>query len=249
MLKSGRTFFALAASLALAGGSALIASPAVAQDEAKASVGVEANVYADLVTVMFAAADREAELNNGMEVLRRQFAADPDFAQLERESPGYIDDIIEAMRPIMRDIADSSEALMREEFVRIFGDSLTQDEAIELTALFRDPIFQQLMRRMSQNFSPEAMLGDLESKAPIERDQLSEDVTRAAAAAVGEFDTQELIEMNQRILGSQAWQRFVEIQPQMVDMRLKYENAPLTPAEDRALGEAFERVDRKHFPQ
>jgi len=247
MLKLGRTSLAFAVAIAFTGASALGAAPALAQEQAQASAE-EVDVYADLVEAMFEASDREAELDNALSAIRRQFIADPSFAELERESPGYVDDIIEAMRPILGEIAANSEVNLRREYVRLFSENLTSEEAIELTDLYRDPVFQQILRRMSQSFTPDAMMEDLDSKAPIERDDLVEDVTRAAAAAVSEASPQEIIRMNQRIQNSQAWSAFQEIQPVLIDTRLKIENSPLTPAEDRALMEAIEQVQEKHFP-
>lgn len=228
---------------AFAAGTMMATAAPVAAQQAPA----EQDVYQDLFSAMIEATDREAELNNAMEAVRAQFEALPDFQSLEQISPGYIDDVITAMRPIMQKIVARSEADVQREYVKVFREEFTAQEAQELAAFWRNPLFKRMMLNASRNFVPEAMMADIETKDRIESEDLERDVQNAAEAAVSEMSLEELQALMSNARESEAWQKFVQVQPQILELRLKIENRPLTPDEELEMAQAMESVAEKHF--
>lgn len=241
MLPMVRYALAAFALMPIVAGGGVTASPAAAQ--------VDEAAFEDLFNAIEESLDKDAAFENTLDALRRELANVPHMAALEQESPGLINDAVEAMRPSLVIATARADRNFRRETVSMFRENLTEDEAIEVAEYFRDPVIARMLGVVSRTYSPDAQLENIESKTRITQEQIERDARGASNRALAEISSDELEDIERRMEQSAAWRKFVTLRPQMTALRAKVDNAPLSPQEQLSLDTAIEAVLAQHFPE
>ena len=234
---------ALALSLILAGGAGF-APPAFAQH-----IAPEIDPYDDVVHAMLEGLDRSAEIDATLDAMRREYRATPVMAKLEKQSPGLIDELVEAARPVIEASLARNSNVMNTEIAALFRANLTVSEAAEAARFFRNPSVKRLLGNVSRNYSPDNIASGIGSDAPITVEQVTKDAQNASAKGVMATSKTDLAVVEKLGEESPVWRKLKMLLPQIREIRTRIENAPLTAEEDAILDAAIDKIFARRFPE
>jgi len=219
------------------------AAPALAQ------VGTPDNAaYADLYAAMEESVDQRMTADAALAALAREFAVAPEFAAAEAESPGLIDEVIAGLRPIFMAQSERVRLLYRPSTLALFARHLTPEEATSIAAFYRSDLGRKLMGGMVRNYSPEETLSNLDTEAPVTREQVEADMKKATNAAVAAMTQDDLIALGKLAQARPELFKLSLIGAGVQELRVQMENEPLTAEEDAAVAAMIEDVFNRRFP-
>ncbi len=204
--------------------------------------------YDNLVAAINASVDQKVGFDNSMAAIRRVYAADPSFAGLEEESPGFLDDLMAELRPVLQDRSDRLTVIMDDRLADLFARNMSVQETKELVEFFRSDAVRTFNRRVSRAYSPEALLVESDLDEAVTAGQIQADASNATTQALLASSKEERDELEREAASLSGMAIFKKIRPQATAIRAEIENLPTTPEEDAALDAAMMRAFEKHFP-
>lgn len=229
------------ASLALAitlPGAALFAPPVSAQSTD--------TVYADLFEALHERVDRNQALDESLASVRSQFASIPSIAQLERDKPGIIDEILSALRPIFEAQSQRIAAEYRPRFIDLYSDSFTVEEAQDLKGFIRSGVGQRLMSGLASNPNSGELMNGIMDFPNRSQDEIAADI-RADARTTAEAASDGLSSEDQRAIISSAQanaalQKLSEIAPRARMLQVEMAREPLNTQEQAQMQNTVNQV-------
>lgn len=231
----------------LAGIALAFALPVSAPATAQAS-SAQSNVYERIYDAVNAGADRSALHDSLVEAVKRSFANEAVFQALEQESPGLIEDIGDAIRPVLIGYSERVRADYRPRMVALFRETLTQEEAVGVAEFYESPIGRRMIQGVSENYRADAVLENAASGDTVTVEQVQEDTDATTAATIADLSEEERAQLIQAALANPAMAKMREMGPQMAALRAEMEEAPMTPSEEKQMEAAMGRVLKKRFP-
>lgn len=217
---------------------AMVAAPVAAQENAAA--------YKDLYMSIDEGVDHDIALDSTMKVVRREYAAVPAIAEVEKLSPGLIDEIVKEMRPIFRDYQARVRDLYRPQMVSVFSRNLTPSEATDIAAFYRSDIGKRILGGVSRNYSPDASLEnvvEIENQSDEEtRDDVQTDISNASASTVAELSREDLVTIGRMAMEKPALIKLNSINPQIIAVRAEMEKEPPTAEEEARIQAVIQEV-------
>jgi hypothetical protein len=205
--------------------------------------------FADLIDAIEATVDQDKLITNGLEAVKRQFASDPTLAAAESASPGLIDEIVENLRPIIKQQNRRVTALYRPEMIAAIAAYLTPEEAASVAAFYRSDIGRKLMSNVVANYDFDSTISTMMDDKPVTADQVRDDINSAVNQGVAQLSRQELMEMGRLAMANPALMKLQRVNPEIQLVRVKMENAPLTEEENAAIVAVVEGIFARRFPQ
>ncbi|MCK0127423.1 hypothetical protein [Erythrobacter sp. F6033] len=203
--------------------------------------------YEDLYASINESFDEAEWLNSVLKEMRTQLSRDDWVQEIESESPGFLDDYLEAMQPPLLRSARKEWELERTRFVDLFRAELTEAEAKEVSAIFRTDSFRKL-----QTAIIDASIESIDLEEYADDDEVSEEDVEAFQDEVGDKAIKSLssadrgdVEWAARV--SPGFRKFTTLQPKMIAIRTEIENQE-DPELDRELDDVVDRVLDKYFP-
>lgn len=207
--------------------------------------------YQDLFNAINEGVDHEVALDSTMRVVRREYAAVPEIAQVEKLSPGLIDELIKEMRPIFRDYQDRVRTLYRPQMVGLFQRSLSPFEAQDIAVFYRSDIGRRILGGVSRNYSPDATLENvenIENQSDEEvRGNVANDIGNATAATLSELSQDDLMAVGQMALEKPALLKLGQINPQMIALRAQMEQEQPTADEAAQIEAVIQAVFKRRL--
>lgn len=150
-MRVAAAMMAAVAGLALASGASAQA-PAAQASVASSVIPVKAGPAYELAKVTNSEAMNRVQLDKLLsDTLPKQFAANPDFVELEAAFPGIIKKIIDAVRPIVVEETLPSLPILWRRIGGIYAQGLTEIEINRLLAFYRSPTGQHLLDIIARN--------------------------------------------------------------------------------------------------
>lgn len=227
----------------------LLAVPALAASQSEVAAQGDAAVYDDLADTILAATDLVTMQENLMATMGRQLLADPEFAQLELESPGLVSEMLGEMRPILTQMMADTMPSYRTEASSLFARNLSVDEARRLSEFYRSPIGSKLLASASRNFTGENVAAQAMRDEAFTDKSFMADTVASMDAVIGELSAEEMTELARIGRSEPALRKLVEIGPELIQLQLSLANGDATPEEEAALEAAIERVFKRRFPE
>ncbi|MEP3421542.1 MAG: hypothetical protein ABJN35_07405 [Erythrobacter sp.] len=240
--KSRKRWFAALAGMVMVPGAALIAAPLAAQ-----SAEQTPDTYDNLVEVLRSEVDQTAATDRALEIMRGEYAVHPTISSFESQSPGFIDDIIDALRPLIRAHDERGNAILEGEMAALFRAELTPQEADEIAVLYSTSVINRLLQNVSRNFDPENVMGALLSDAPVSETDVRADSHTASAQAYYQLSQEERATVDSMLAQSPAWPKFVTLLPQVNAIQTRVQNTPRTEEQAAALKAVVQDVFKEHF--
>ena len=238
--------FAFAA-FALCGASALSLAPAQAQAQEQAAQQV-APVYFDLFQAMEESVDQEVATDIAMDAVAREFAATPAFAEFERRSPGFINEVVTGMRPIVDEHSDYVREVYAPRMAALFAEHLTEEEAAIAARFYRSDAGKRLMSRASRNLTFDSVLSDLDSSEGATEEQVTRDMNSSVGSTMAEMPREELEELGRIFMEEPALMKIGGMQGDILALRTQMENEPMPPALEKRIQNMMEDVFKRRFP-
>lgn len=201
--------------------------PAIAQENVDA--------HAELYDAIQSGMDQDVMIENTIDSIRREYAKVPDFIALEASSPGFIDDYVDALKPVFLKSMERANTEMKGDMIALFAREFTPDEALEVAGHYRSPPMQRLLRNVSTNFAPDNTLSEIESGDPITSSQINRDISSAAIRGTFALSPEDRKDIERRMKESEPLRRFENLTPKIIAIRTEQENKPLTAAEEAEL--------------
>lgn len=170
----------------------------------------EQSAFDDLYDALDQGTDHEAILESTMSAVREQYAAIPELANAEAASPGLIDDVMAAIRPVFRDYLLRQRALYRPHLVAVLKQNLTPSEARTIADFHRSELGKRLLRTLSRNYSPDALFADFaDSDLAVDElaEKYAEDISNAGAATARSLKREDVIALRDVIRGKPEFQK------------------------------------------
>lgn len=227
---------ALALSFALVPLAALsLASPVQAQAASDAA-------YGELYAAMQESVDQGMMVDAALAALAREFAATPEFAGAEEQSPGLIAEVTAGLRPIFIAQSDRVRMLYRPSTLALLSRHLTPVEAATIADFYRSDIGRKLMGGLSRNYSPDATLSNFTEESPVTREQVDADINQATGAALSALSEAEIEELGRMAMAKPALLKLSLIGSGVREIKVQMENEPLTAEENAAVVAVVEDV-------
>jgi len=218
-------------------------APALAQ-AANASAEAVADPFAGLVQAINSGVDEDVMFARLLSQMRDALiAGDPNSAALEREYPGVISAMVEAMAPGLRRHSQRLNGEMNRRMAALFGSSLTADEARDAAAFYRSPLGRRLLASVQENHTSNALVREAvaegaSGEVAISRDAVAADMAAGGRAAIRDLSADDMAQMA-RMAATASWLAKVNaLQPQIIAIRTTMENAAMTPKDDMEMQEA-----------
>ncbi|WP_337661071.1 hypothetical protein [Erythrobacter sp. Alg231-14] len=235
-------WLATLAATAIVPGVALIATPLAAQ-----SVEHTPDTYDNLVEVLRSEVDQTAATDRALEIMRGEYAVHPTISSFESQSPGFIDDIIDALRPLIRAHDERGNAILEGEMAALFRAELTPEEADEIAVLYSTPVINRLMQNVSRNFDPENVMGALLSDAPVSETDVRADSNTASSQAYYQLSQEERATVDSMLSNTAAWPKFVVLLPEVNAIQTRVQNIPPNDEQTAAMKAIVQDVFKEHF--
>lgn len=237
----------------------LPAFPAAAQsgESPVAAASEAADPYAALVDAIRGGVSLDAQF----EQLRSQMrglllSADSETSALEKDHPGIVEQILEAITPVLIRHAQRIAASDRLAYVELFRTELSVDDVRQAAAFYGSPLGQHLIQTLVANVSVDATMrealasdAELSDEGDISAQAIRADHAASTRRAVAALSPAELEQIAQQLRG-QAWLLHLNLlQPRMLEIATRSENAPFNPEDAAAIDAAVDAVVRKRVAE
>lgn len=212
-----------------------------AQAQAEAAPASDA-AYDALYAAMQESVDQGVMVDAALAALAREFAATPEFAGAEAQSPGLIAEVTAGLRPIFIAQSDRVRELYRPSTLALLARHLTPTEATSIAEFYRSDIGRRLMGGMSRNYAPDATLSNLADESPVTREQVEADINTATGAALAALTQEEIEQLGRMAMANPALLKLSLIGSAVQEIRVQMENEPLTAEENAAVVAVVEEV-------
>ncbi|GAA0272590.1 hypothetical protein GCM10009127_11230 [Alteraurantiacibacter aestuarii] len=242
-MKTFRTI-ALGALAALASMATLTLSPLTAQaQDTSAQAGAAVDVHGDLYDAMNEGIDDEMVLNSLVRQVAEQISqSSPQLATMEAQNPGLVLELIQALRPVMRDFRDRGQRKYEPQFVDILRDLFSDQEAVQLAGFYRSDLGRRLLISVSANVQAEQAIDQALAETDITADALDAGdritVNRSVGAFMAGLSDEEMEEMASLAVRMPSISRMPEFQQRSLPVRVAMENEPLSAEETRLIEQA-----------
>lgn len=228
--------------LAAAGGSALPFAAARAQQSAPAdrqALGRElARINNDEKTA-------NAQIDGMLRSVAGVLAQDADMQALEKEHPGAIQLMVDAMAPVIREEILRTLPDLWERLGVLYAKNLTEAELREVIAFYSSPLGDRLRAAMGGSFDAGPMLREVMANpdAPISQGAMRSTLGKTAVTTVRTLSPEDQKALAQFAF-TPAGSKFVQLSPETIRIATEWTNAP-SPELDAKLEKITEEVVTK----
>ncbi len=234
----------MAAALLIAAlGAAPVAAPLMAQEVA------QVDAYDRLVDVIRSQVDENRATEVSLDFMRQAYAEHPTLSSLEARSPGFIDEVIDALRPAISSQTRNGNAKLNTEMASLFRTHLTPAEADEIAALYRTPIIQQLLQNVSRNQSSANALHAIMNSEPVSEAAVSADAVSSSTQGYFDLSDEDRAAVERQLAASPAWVKFEPLLVQVTAIQTRVQNMPATSEQQATMASTIQAVFQKHFAQ
>lgn len=204
--------------------------------------------YGDLLAAIQGSVDPETVITQTLKAARQSFLANPDFVAAEAQSPGFVDELVNSMRPVMVAQDARVKALYRPQFLALFAANLTPGEAASIARFYRSDLGRKIMTRVVDNTSLDARVASVGKEGTVSEDALGKDFTASSSAAVAQLTEADLMALERLITAEPALHKITGLQQPMIALRTRLENEPLSAQENADLEAAMSAVIARRLP-
>jgi hypothetical protein len=233
---------------ALAGAVALcaIGAEAKAKPQAAATVKAPSQAAFELARIIAPANQMlEAELS----IARRGFAmlpeADPEFAKLEKEHPGFVEVLWKGAEPELRKYMVVQLPRLHETLAKLYSSRLSEAEIDGLRQFYSSPTGQKLVMAMYANVDPAPLIQSFVKEERILEQAVAAAQADARAKAIqslGEDDEAAFTRLSQVI----ALEKFKALGEDTQKLLVKWVNEP-DPEFEARIEKVMEQVAERYF--
>lgn len=226
-----------------------ITAQAQVANEAPLVLGVDA--HADLFDAIYSGVDQEQLLETMLRQISAQVVASrPEAAAMEVQAPGLLEEMMLALRPVLRDYRDRVRQQYDPQLIDVMRTVFTVEEATSLAQLYRSDLGRRMMGFYAGNVSMNQTVDQALDKQEITTDALAADdgvsVNRSVGALVAAATPSELQEMADLPRRYPALLKMPQFMQRTLPIRAEMENAPPTPAEERAIQQGIAEAFAKY---
>ncbi len=218
-------------------------APAPASTEA-----IAPDRYDDLYDAMRTGIDDTAMIDGQLDTIKTQMMAqDALLAAAEQASPGLMDTIGEAMRPVLSEYSERVRLQFRPRMVAVMRSTFTDKEAGQLSEMYRSTAGKGLMRSMSQNYKGEATIGQAIVEKEVDAKAINRDFSAATSQATKAMPDDQKAEMAQYFLKNPSlFLKLGTLSRDAAAIRVEMENAPMTADEEARMQQAIVTAIEAH---
>ncbi len=207
---------------------------------------VEAGAHERLYRTLRSAMDLENELDAIARAMNGQFAANPFFAAVEVENPGFIEELTGSARPVLRDHAMRVTALAEPGMIELLRTGLTSEEAVQADAFYSSQIGQQIMKAANGSINFDETLDTAIREKTITADNVERGLHAAGNRGFSQLSPTDQARANREAAANAGVVKFVSLMPQIAQLRARFENEPMLPADDARMRAAMMAVFDKY---
>lgn len=179
--------FPVLAALIVFAAAPLPAAPVSALDPASAPVAAPAPVYAEIAALVVSYDHTDAKVDGLIAAtLKALTEADSDVAAMDKEYPGLIAAVGDAMRPVMLRGVEQSMPGYRADLAAMYARNLSAPEAREFADFLAEPGSRAFFGAAVRRVNYQSIANDLVAERDVSATSLSRDVRNAATQVVAE---------------------------------------------------------------
>lgn len=236
------------AAVALALVAPVLPTAALAQDAAiPISDTAEASQHARLYDVLTERNRSDAMMETYLKSFRDMVSSDLAGSLDAETEKAFLAEISEAVRPVFHRVMVRGESLLRPRAIELFRSEMTDAEAKSVADLYASPQGQRMLDLIAANYTPDSALSDATASGQIGAEALAEDGQRAADAAMGELDEQEMREISLAVMRAEGFPKFNRLLPRYMALRVEVENSAMTAKEEEAMMDAMMPIMEKYL--
>lgn len=233
--------------------------PAVAQSDERPPISAPepADPYEALVDAIRGGVSFEALIERLRSQMRGSLlSADPGLSALEKDYPGIVEQMLEAMTPALMRHSQRIAALDRPAYANLFRSELSVDDARQAAAFYGSPLGQRLIQTLAANVSVDASMreaiasdAELSEEGDISAEALRADNAVSVRRAVAALSEAELEQIGRQLYGQSWLLRLNALQPRMFEIASRSENAPFSSEDEAAINAAIAAVVEKRMAE
>lgn len=171
--------------------------------------------------------------------------SEPEMTAFEKQFPGTITQIIEALRPMMLRMSDRNVGAARSEMLQLMRENLTPEEAAGASEFYASPTGKRMIQLISENFSMKASLKEaIHTDGEVSIESVRQDTTQTVQKSMDVLTQEELAEIG-KLAGKPWLKKLQAIQPQMLELNTRNLNAELSPEEEAEMDRIITAVIAK----
>ena len=124
----------------------------------------------------------------------------------------------------------------------VFARHMTTEEAIIAAEFYDSTIGRRLMKVVSGNYSPDAVLTNIDTERDVTQAELDQDINTAVSETFNDLTDAEKVELERVFAANPSLSKLATVQPELRALRLEMENEPMTPEADNRINTMVETV-------
>ncbi len=230
------------------------AAPATAQSAQQSAVEVptrSSDVYDTLIGVIVQGIDADAVTERMLSQMRNAMMSEaPTLSAFEKDHPGSVRQIVEAMRPIMQRHAERISAQHRSELHDLFQAELSEADASDAAAFYSSPLGRRVLEAVSGTITQAAALREaVSSEGPTSADAIQADHAASTRLAVAALTPAELAGIEHSLRGK-AWVMQMQLmRSSMLEINTRIENIPFNAEDEAAINAVVTTIMEKRLAE
>lgn len=225
----------------------MAALPAYAQTAASAAP-ITADPYDDIYAAIQESADLDRQLDLLSTTIAQQIAsADTSLAIAETRYPGLSQAMVNSFRPVLSSYSARVREDYRPRMVAVFRNRLSDSEARDVAAFYRSPMGRRLLGGVVDNYDAKATITSALKDKNVDSAAVRADSDAAVRGALAQFSQADFAQLGELAQRQPGLLKLGAIGTELGPIRTAMENAPMTPAEEKALEAAIVAAMDSHI--
>lgn len=204
--------------------------------------------YEDIYAAIQESAQTERQLDQLSATMARQIAsADTSLAIAETRYPGLSQAMVTSFRPVLSSYSARVREVYRPRMVAVFRSRLNDSEARDVAAFYRSPMGRRLLGGVVDNYDAKATITSALKDRDVDSAAVRADSDAAVRGALAQFSQADFAALGELAQRQPGLLKLGAIGTELGPIRAEMENAPMTPAEEKALEAAIVAAMSEHI--
>jgi hypothetical protein len=174
--------------------------------------------------------------------LPAELRTDPGFVEMESKCPGVISAMSKAVEPVARRELENNAEVHRGAMAEMFRKDLSEQEASEANAFFASPLGRRYSAAFLDTGTTRNASAERQTQRSVSREAVEADLNEGGQAALTSLNAADRSEL-ERIMTTVPWAiRFNGLQPAIVELNLRQQNAPQSETYSQAVDAAMRKA-------
>ncbi len=206
--------------------------------------------YSDFYAALEAGVDQQLVLDTTLSQLATQMVqGDPMLRELEKNAPGVVQALMDAMRPGLFEYSERIRLEYRPRIIAEIRQVLTAREAMAMSAFYRSPLGLRTLQSASTNFSITNAGQQAIDGVDVTSQAINSDISETAQRGYASLSAEDRAELDRVVLTTPGFHKLPIVMQRIGPIRAEMENAQPTAGETAAIEAALLTVVQQYTGQ